>query len=333
MSIGILHLLGILITLVIIISVGIYSGSRVHEAQDFSNGGSSAGAWIVTGAILGALVGGQSTIGTSQLAFLYGLSAWWFTLGSGIGCLILFLVYAIPMRQTGKTTILSVISEEYGHTAEYLGSLLSSIGIIISIISNVISGCALLMTVLPISLPTAAVITVTLMMIYVIFGGVWGAGMGGVVKLILLYMLSLLGLAIVLKTTNGFGGLLAELDHTLLTTDLSHIYKLTDSAQIRHQYLNLLSRGASRDLGSGASLLLGVLSTQTYAQAIWSARNHTEARKGALLSACLAPPIGLCCLLIGIFMPRIGGRAALTGFVAGTAFVFWMHSVLPFRPI
>lgn len=29
--------------------------------------------------------------------------------------------------------------------------------------------------------------------------------------------------------------------------------------------------------------------------------------------------------LIGIFIPRIGGRAALTGFVAGTAFVFWMQ--------
>ena len=34
---------------------------------------------------MGTLVGGSSTIGTAQLAFDYGISAWWFTLGGGVG--------------------------------------------------------------------------------------------------------------------------------------------------------------------------------------------------------------------------------------------------------
>ena len=81
------HVVGLLATIALIIGVGIYSGRKVRSAADFASGGGKAGAWIVCGAIMGTLVSGQATIGTAQLAFNYGMSAWWFTLGSGIGCL------------------------------------------------------------------------------------------------------------------------------------------------------------------------------------------------------------------------------------------------------
>ncbi|MFQ8760119.1 MAG: hypothetical protein ACLSAF_12550 [Intestinimonas sp.] len=51
-----------------------------------------------------------------------------------------------------------------------------------------------------------------------------------------------------------------------------------------------------------ASLSCWACSTQTYAQAIWSARSDSAARKGALLSALLIPPIGIACILIGLYM-------------------------------
>lgn len=63
-----------------------------------------------------------------------------------------------------------------------------------------------------------------------------------------------------------------------------------------------MARGASKDIGSALSLVLGVLSTQTYAQAIWSGKSDSAARKGALLSALLIPPIGVACILIGLYM-------------------------------
>ncbi|BDF10600.1 hypothetical protein [Emergencia timonensis] len=43
--------------------------------------------------------------------------------------------YAKAMQQSGATTLMKVISDVYGPRAEHLGSVLSSIGIIISIIS------------------------------------------------------------------------------------------------------------------------------------------------------------------------------------------------------
>ena len=76
-----------------------------------------------------------------------------------------------------------------------------------------------------------------------------------------------------------------------------------ESQQAVHErFTSLIARGASKDIGSGLSLVLGVLSTQTYAQAIWSGKSDRAAKKGALLSACLIPPIGIACILIGLYM-------------------------------
>lgn len=302
MSIGILHIIGIVMTIALIIGVGIYSGTKVSGEGDFSTGSGAAGPWIVCGTIMGALVSGQATIGTAQLAYLYGLSAWWFTLGSGIGCAILAWGYAKPMRQSGATTLMEVIAKEYGPRAEGLGSVLSSIGIIISIISQVVSACALITTLFDVNKWLAIAISAALMMIYVVFGGVWGAGMGGIVKLLLLYGVSIIGLFLVLMMTKGASGLLELLDHTLLRTEVGSLYNLASTSDVDQQYMNLTARGISKDVGSGISLVLGVLSTQTYAQAIWSAKTDDKARKGSLLAAFLIPPIGIACIAIGLFM-------------------------------
>lgn len=64
---------------------------------------------MVCGAILGTLVGGQSTIGNAQLAFSFGLSAWWFTIGAALGALLLGLLYAGPLRRSGCTTLMEVM--------------------------------------------------------------------------------------------------------------------------------------------------------------------------------------------------------------------------------
>ena len=92
--------LGIGLVILLIIGVGAYSGKKIKTASDFLTGGGKVSSWIVCGSIMGALVSSQATIGTAQLAFHYGLSAWWFTLGSGIGCLVLALGYTKRMRKT-----------------------------------------------------------------------------------------------------------------------------------------------------------------------------------------------------------------------------------------
>ena len=186
---------GIVLVLALIIGVGLLSGRKVQDAKDFVSGGGKAGPLLVCGTIMGALVSSQATIGTAQLAFHYGLAAWWFTLGSGIGCLILGVGYASSLRRSGCITELQIISKAYGAAAGSLGSVLCSLGIFISVLAQVVACSGLVVTLFPqVSIPVAAGISVIVMGFYVLFGGAWGAGMGGVVKLILLYMASVVGM-------------------------------------------------------------------------------------------------------------------------------------------
>ncbi|MBQ2218175.1 MAG: sodium:solute symporter family protein, partial [Firmicutes bacterium] len=71
------------ITLAAIVALALWTGTHQKKKDKGSN------AAIVAGVIIGTLVGGSSTVGTAQLAYTYGLSAWWFTLGAGISCLVL----------------------------------------------------------------------------------------------------------------------------------------------------------------------------------------------------------------------------------------------------
>ncbi|MCR5446891.1 MAG: sodium:solute symporter family protein, partial [Schwartzia sp.] len=100
MELSFLQLLIILLTIGIVIGIGLYAARSVHSSEGYSLGGRSAGVPLVAGSIAGTCVGGGATVGTAQLASTIGLSAWWFTLGTGISLIIMGLFYARPLRST-----------------------------------------------------------------------------------------------------------------------------------------------------------------------------------------------------------------------------------------
>lgn len=302
MSISIFHILGLVLAVALIEVVGILSVRKVKNANDFHVSGGKAGTWVVTGAIIGTLVGGQSTVGTAQLAFSFGISAWWFTLGMALGCVALSIGYAVPLRHSGSTTLLEIVRKEYGRKAEMTGSVLCSLGMFISIIAQVLSAAALLMTLFPMKFWVAAIIAAVIMTLYVVFGGLWSAGIGGVVKIILLCLSALAAGAIVLVLSKGYGNLIDSIKNVLLNTDIQLVDGLNTIGDVNAKYQNIFARGVSKDVGSCLSVILGVLSTQTYAQAIWSAKSDSIARKGAMISALISIPIGFACVMVGMYM-------------------------------
>lgn len=148
MTLTFMHLIGILSTLSLIVIAGIYSGNKITGSSDFSAGG-QCGSVVVAGAITGTLIGGSSTIGTVQLAYTYGLTAWWFTLGCGISCLLLAFCFIKPFRENGSKTVTGMISKEFGNTAGLLASALSSIGTFINLLAQLVAAQALISTIFP----------------------------------------------------------------------------------------------------------------------------------------------------------------------------------------
>lgn len=293
------HIIGISISLFAILALSIYSGKYAKKSQ-------GAKSWIVAGAIMGTLVGGSSTVGTAQLAYHYGMSAWWFTLGSGIACLILAFIYVKPLRNSRCSTLTAIIRQEYGAGCGMAASILSSFGGFINIISQLIAATAIIAVICPsLSLPVSLLISAAFMVLYIIFGGTKGSGIVGALKMLLLYITMLAGGAIVLSLCGGLGGVFRLVDG-IENPDNIHFY-------------SLFARGVGTDLGACLSLTLGVLTTQTYAQAIFIAESTAEARKGALISAVMIPPVGIGGILVGLYMravhPGIVAKTALTRFV------------------
>ncbi|MDT8903449.1 sodium:solute symporter family protein [Anaeroselena agilis] len=276
------HIVGIVVTLALVSAVGIYAGRKVKSAADFSTGNRSVSPALVAGTLMGTLVGGASTIGTAQLAFKFGFSAWWFTLGAGMAVAIMGLWMVRPLWESAVDTLPQYLVKTYGANIGPVSSVFTSIGIFFNLMAQALAFCALVTSMFPMQPSLAAVIGLILVLAYVLFGGVWGTGLTGVVKLILLYLAMLACGITAYAMAGGAEGLMAKLP--------------------AHPWFSLFGRGVSKDLAAGFSLIVGVLSTQTYFQALSSAKNVPDARKGALVSALLIPPIGIGGVLVGLYM-------------------------------
>jgi len=112
MKLSMVHMLSLVATLIITMLPGIIAARRIKSADDYNVGGRSAGVGIVAGSIIGTIVGGAATVGTAQLGYSIGLTAWWFTLGSGIALFIMAAFYAKPLRASGLTTVAEFFGDE-----------------------------------------------------------------------------------------------------------------------------------------------------------------------------------------------------------------------------
>ena len=132
-------IVGLVISIAAIVGLAIFTGMKKKQ------GGGKIGFGVVAGLILGTLVGGSSTVGTAQLAFNYGMSAWWFTLGAGLGCLILALVYAKRLRAENSPTLVGMVKNEYGSKAGMAATILNSVGTFINILSQLIAASSVVL--------------------------------------------------------------------------------------------------------------------------------------------------------------------------------------------
>ncbi|SHE74273.1 sodium:solute symporter family protein [Desulforamulus putei] len=293
------HYFGFLMTLAVTAVVGIYSFRLIKTASDFNVGGRKLTTWLVTGSLIGAFVGGTSTVGTAQVAYQFGLSGIWFTLGAGIGCLFMGFFLVKPMRQAEVETIPQYLGKYYGPKAVTWSSIYTTMGMFIQIIAQVLAAIPLLMVMLPVTSLEAALLATAFMVLYIFFGGFWGTSLVGLFKTVLIY--ASLGVAGVfsLKLAGGFTGLQENLPV--------------------FPYFSPFPGGMSKELASVFSVVVGFISTQTYMQAVFAGKDVRSSRNGVYLAGLLIPFIGAASVVIGMFMrvhyPEINGAMALPMFI------------------
>jgi SSS family solute:Na+ symporter len=275
----------VLLVLVIFLGIGIFSG-KGSSGEKFSLGGRQLSSRGVGGIILGALVGGASTVGTAEMAYVHGFSAWWFTLGGGLGCLLLGLLFASPLRRTRLTTIPQFLEARFGKKVAHAVLLAMVMGTFLSVVAQFFAGKALLGNLFPLSEFQGTLVVALLVLGFIFFGGLKSYSALGEAKILFLY---------------GVLGICALVAYSKGVPEMS----VTRIASCEASY-GLFSRGVGRDLASGFSLIIGVLSTQIYIQALYGARDEKTARRGAFLGALLMPPLGILGIFIGLSVRSLG---------------------------
>lgn len=287
-----------LVTLIIALTA-LISGLGVSSTRQFTIAGKSAAWPIVSGIIVGALVGGSSTVGTAQAAFTYGLPAWWFTLGAGIGCLVLGTAFVLPLRRAGVETLPQFLVATFGQPIRPFVAICDSIGIFITIPGQAASAITLLAVLLDWSTPPTVLLVTVLIIFYVLTGGVISAGVAGFVKLVIAFTALLVFGAVALYLSDGLTSL-----QTALPT----------------RYFSLFGNGFWRDIGNGLGIVFGVLTTQVYVQAVLCGRDARQARIGSVVAGIGTTVFGLGGVLVGMFMrvhePNIAAAQALPLFAA-----------------
>lgn len=300
MELSAAHVGCMLLTVAAVLGGGIYAARSVKSAEGYSLGGRAAGAPLVAGTIAGTVIGGGATVGTAQLAFSVGLAAWWFTLGSGIAFIIMGLFYAKKLRASGLTTIPEYLVASYGERAGVVTSLVASLGIFFSAVASALPGIGILSAVLGLAPWEAAGALLLLVVLYVFFGGMKSAGIGGMLKMGVIWVsLAAAGVA-------AFGALPSG--------------AAFDAAFPGGGWLDLFGGGLWAGLAHLASMLVGVLCTQTYVQAVFSAKSPETAAAGAFVAALIVVPVGLPCVAIGLYMrafePSVAPLLVLPVFLA-----------------
>lgn len=281
MDISLFQLVVICATIAVVLGFGIRAARSVHSTKGFSVGGRSAGVPLVAGGIAGTCVGGGATVGTAQLAATVGLSAWWFTIGSGVGLIIMGLFYARPLRRTALETIPQFLAQNFGLTCGVFSSIVSSIGILFSAVASCLPAIYIIAAIFGIPFLPATVLLILTVAAYAFFGGMKSAGVGGILKMIVIW------------STMAIAGVMAA---HLLFADPAVAAALPEGA------FSLLHGDMSHILANFSSVVIGMLCTQSYIQAIFSASNPRTASVAAFTAALISLPVGLPCAMVGIYM-------------------------------
>ena len=294
------HFFSLIITLLVTMLPGILAARQVKSAEDYNVGGRSAGTGMVAGTIIGTIVGGAATVGTAQLGFKLGLTAWWFTLGSGIALMLMAIFYSVPLRRSGLTTIAEFLVTNYGKPAGWLATLSACAGIFFSIVASTLTALHLVAGIFNVSLTLAAGVIILVTAALVFFGGLSSSGMAGIFKIMLIFASIFVGGFLAYSDMGGYAGIRAVFPE--------------------QPWFSLFGRGLSDGLFSLGAMIVGVISTQTYVQAIFSAKNGRAAAAGCLSAALVVIPVGLPSVMIGMFMhaqhPEINSIDALPLYLA-----------------
>ncbi len=272
---------------IVMVAIGALSRRRAKGADEFFVAGRSGSPFFITGSLLATIIGGSATVGMAGLAFTQGLTgAWWLLVGS-IGLIALGLFFARKVRRLALYTLPELVARQYDKKVALAASILIVIAWI-GIVAAQIIAAGKILGVLGMGNPVLWMVIFTVVFVaYTMLGGQHAVLRTDFVQAIIIFAGIFAGMALLLSSVGGWGGLQGLLPPAQFSFPLSTKFGAID-------FITLL-------------LLVGLTYTvgpDMYSR-LFCARDDNAARSAALWTALFIIPIALAIAVIGM------GAAAL----------------------
>lgn len=160
---------------------------RVKGTRDFYAAGRSLTGWQNGLAIAGEYLSAASFLGIAGLVALNGFDGYIYAIGWLMGYVVVLYLVAEPLRNSGKFTMADVLSYRLKERPVRMAAALVTIAVVIPyMVAQVVGAGAIIQLLVGIPYEWAVLIIGSLMIIYVVFGGMVATSWVQIIKAVLL---------------------------------------------------------------------------------------------------------------------------------------------------
>ncbi|QZT60499.1 sodium:solute symporter family protein [Mycolicibacterium austroafricanum] len=282
-------LLGVAISIAVVVAVGFFVSRRIEgDSSNFLVGGRMLPYWLVGGALMGAAVDTNATLGNTDLAFEFGFWAGAaLPLGLALCLTITGIFFAKPMNRMGLTSFPDYYRLRFGRSVEVGASLLLVVAFCMLVAGNLVAGGFLFNYFLGMPYWLGVVLIAAIAVAYTGTGGLIADAYTAIIQMALI-LAGAIGLIIWMSTTHGID--IAE------GTGPFAFGQLSDPAQ-----------GAVINWATLIALGIGDVVAIDFMARVFSAKSPDAARKACFSAAtgtvAICVPFGLVVLAAHSFMP------------------------------
>ena len=270
----------VIIYLAMLVCVGIWTAKRTKTTEDFMVAGRSIGIWRFTAAMAACVIGGSLTMGSSTLAYNFGVGAIWL---GGICALSIFLLSLFLRTKLSDMRILSAaegFGVFYGPYARVLSAVVMMIYMFMVGVVQVVAVGTILNVMFGWSPQISMLIGGIVVLAYIVIGGMWAVTYTDIVQFLIMTLgVCVLCPALAIHGIGGFGNFIASAPAT---------------------HLDITSLGASKIIAYIFLYTPGFLVGQDIWQRAFTAKNPKIARHGTAMAAAYIFLYTVALIIIGI---------------------------------
>ena len=294
---------GLVIYAIAMIVIGLYASKKVKSADDYLVAGRNMSLPVLVGTLTAGWLGAGTVVGYASLAYDNGFGALWWAAGGLAGATII-VVMAGKLRKLAQYTVPDILELRFSPLARILGAIPVILAFTAIVGYQMKAVGYVLEVVIGINGQAGLAIGAAVIIFYTVLGGMLSVAYTDVAQYVLLMVALIISAPIALNAAGGFAGLSAALPAA-----------------------HFEGTGGLGLIGALAVLLpFFMLSTvdQNLYQRMFSARNESIAKKGALLAL-----IGAAFVMALVFTISMSSRALFPGIPSDLAVYTVATDLLP----